>query len=53
MVRKKKPLEEKKIELSVAVDSCYLKRLNKLKANKSKFIGWLLLDYLSGEGVEL
>lgn len=47
MSRKKLKEEEKKIKLSVVIDSCVFERLNKLKTNKSKFIGWLLKEYFA------
>ena len=50
MGRKKKSEEEKKVKLSVAIDSFNFEKLNECKINKSKFVNWLLLNYFNEEG---
>lgn len=46
MGRAKKIDEEKKIKITVAIDKCNFEKLNEHKINKSKFINWLMLNYL-------
>lgn len=47
MSRKKLPLNERKIKLSISIDNDLNKKLMKITNNKSKFIERLLLIELS------
>jgi len=49
MGRKKLKEEEKKVKLSVAIDSFNFKKMNDYKINKSKFINWLIVEHFGKE----
>ena len=51
MGRKKIQSKKKKINISVSLDEDVNKKLNELKLNKSKFVTWLLVNYVNKETI--
>ena len=49
MGRKKIEPEKKKINISISLDKEIEEKLNELNLNKSKFINWLLVNYVNKE----